>query len=128
MTSFRYREGAGPFSVSPYVGSDARSKIELGDELSNGHALGIITDTPGVWPLHCHIEWHLAQGKMAAIVVQPDAVERISQPSDWSDVSRVRSGRCLEGLMRSSALGRTWVLGVRTRGIGTWRVQWCQGQ
>ncbi|GFZ52063.1 hypothetical protein JCM24511_09835 [Saitozyma sp. JCM 24511] len=48
--------------------------------------LRIITDTPGVWPLHCHIGWHLAQGKMAAIVVQPDAVERISQPSDWSDL------------------------------------------
>ncbi|RSH85652.1 laccase, multicopper oxidase, benzenediol:oxygen oxidorectuctase [Saitozyma podzolica] len=48
--------------------------------------LRIITDTPGVWPLHCHIGWHLAQGKMAAIVVQPDAVERIAQPWDWSNL------------------------------------------
>jgi hypothetical protein len=28
---------------------------------------------------------------MAAIVVQPDAVERIAQPSDWSNVSRYQS-------------------------------------
>lgn len=33
-----------------------------------------MTDNPGVWPLHCHIGWHLAVGKMAVIVVQPDAL------------------------------------------------------
>jgi FtsP/CotA-like multicopper oxidase with cupredoxin domain len=81
--------------VSCVARSDRRRKHW--DELSDACALGIITDTPGVWPLHCHIGWHLAQGKMAAIVVQPDAVERIAQPWDWSNVSRFRGGRRVKG-------------------------------
>lgn len=35
-----------------------------------------MTDNAGVWPLHCHIGWHLAIGKMAAIVVQPELIKQ----------------------------------------------------
>ncbi|TXT06322.1 uncharacterized protein COLE_05653 [Cutaneotrichosporon oleaginosum] len=41
-------------------------------------------DNPGVWPLHCHIGWHLSVGKMAAVVVRPDLVRAIPQPADWA--------------------------------------------
>ena len=27
--------------------------------------LRLVTDDPGVWGLHCHIGWHLAQGKVS---------------------------------------------------------------
>ncbi|KAK4689611.1 hypothetical protein P7C73_g475, partial [Tremellales sp. Uapishka_1] len=46
--------------------------------------LRLITDVPGVWPLHCHIGWHLAAGKMAAVVIQPDAIKDFYQPADWN--------------------------------------------
>ncbi|KAF9516469.1 multicopper oxidase [Hydnum rufescens UP504] len=47
----------------------------------------IITDNPGVWPLHCHIGWHLAVGKLAAIVVQPAAIQDLSIPAAATAVS-----------------------------------------
>ncbi|WVQ72983.1 hypothetical protein IAR50_002546 [Cryptococcus sp. DSM 104548] len=46
----------------------------------------ITTDNPGVWPLHCHIDWHLAVGKLAAVIVQPTAIQSMTLPSSWSDL------------------------------------------
>ncbi|RSH77255.1 laccase, multicopper oxidase, benzenediol:oxygen oxidorectuctase [Apiotrichum porosum] len=46
--------------------------------------LRIMTDTPGVWPLHCHIGWHLAVGKLGVVVIRPDEVRKQAQPSAWS--------------------------------------------
>ncbi|EIW68506.1 multi-copper oxidase laccase-like protein, partial [Tremella mesenterica DSM 1558] len=45
--------------------------------------LRLVTDDPGVWALHCHLGWHLSVGKMAALVIQPDAVRNFQQPADW---------------------------------------------
>ncbi|QRV98945.1 Multicopper oxidase [Ceratobasidium sp. AG-Ba] len=36
---------------------------------------------PGVWFMHCHIDWHLAEGFAAVVVVQPDAIAEMSIPS-----------------------------------------------
>lgn len=36
--------------------------------------LRIPADTPGVWPMHCHIGWHLAAGKQGLINMQPEAL------------------------------------------------------
>ncbi|WOO80402.1 Laccase-2 [Vanrija pseudolonga] len=43
-------------------------------------------DDPGVWPLHCHIGWHLAVGKLAAVVVRPDDIRKQAPPQAWSDL------------------------------------------
>jgi hypothetical protein len=37
--------------------------------------------------MHCHIDWHLAEGLAAVVVVQPDAVAAMSIPSAATDVS-----------------------------------------
>ncbi|KAL7422406.1 hypothetical protein Q5752_003052 [Cryptotrichosporon argae] len=56
---------------------------------ANSYAvLRIVTDTPGVWGLHCHIGFHLSQGKFAAIVVQPAAIQQIHNPTAWVNVSQ----------------------------------------
>lgn len=47
-------------------------------------AIRIVTDTPGVWPIHCHIGWHLSEGKMAIVVVRPDEVRKFQRPADWA--------------------------------------------
>lgn len=67
---------------------------------SNSYAiLRLITDTPGVWPIHCHIGWHLSEGKLAAMVVRPDAIKGFSQPAAWqglcagTDINEVAPGR-----------------------------------
>lgn len=43
-------------------------------------------NTPGVWPLHCHIGWHLASGKMAAVAVGPEKVRNFDRPKAWEDL------------------------------------------
>ncbi|WVN86158.1 uncharacterized protein L203_101319 [Cryptococcus depauperatus CBS 7841] len=48
--------------------------------------LRIMTDNPGVHAIHCHIGWHLAMGKLAAVVVQPEAIKEINLPDAWSDL------------------------------------------
>ena len=50
---------------------------------------GLYIDLPGVWPLHCHIGWHLSEGKLAAMVYLPGKVKRLDKPSDWTNVSRI---------------------------------------
>lgn len=40
----------------------------------NYAVLRLYSDIPGVWPLHCHIAWHLAEGFMGALVVHPEAI------------------------------------------------------
>lgn len=49
-------------------------------------ALSITTDNPGVWALHCHIGWHLTEGKLAVVVVQPNAVGQIACPESWTNL------------------------------------------
>ncbi|CAE7189797.1 unnamed protein product [Rhizoctonia solani] len=53
--------------------------------------LRFIADNPGVWFMHCHIDWHLAEGFAAVVVVQPDAVAQMSIPSANTAVSGVLS-------------------------------------
>lgn len=40
-------------------------------------AIQLNEDNPGVWPLHCHIAWHLSAGMLVNLVVQPDELERM---------------------------------------------------
>jgi iron transport multicopper oxidase len=35
-----------------------------------------ISDNPGVWLLHCHIEWHIQSGLSMTIVENPDAIKK----------------------------------------------------
>ena len=32
------------------------------------------SDNPGVWPLHCHLAWHLVSGMIVLMLEQPDAL------------------------------------------------------
>ncbi|MDA4736662.1 multicopper oxidase domain-containing protein, partial [Enterobacter kobei] len=41
-------------------------------------------DDPGVWALHCHIGWHLAVGKMAAVTIRQQEFAKQVPPADWN--------------------------------------------
>ncbi|KAI3661912.1 hypothetical protein MP638_005953 [Amoeboaphelidium occidentale] len=42
---------------------------------ANGWArLRLIADNPGLWAVHCHIEWHLSAGLMIVLEVEPSAI------------------------------------------------------
>ncbi|QRV98963.1 Multicopper oxidase [Ceratobasidium sp. AG-Ba] len=79
---------------------------------------------PGVWFMHCHIDWHLAEGFAAVIVVQPDAVKQMSIPASASDMcndipagltadSTSLGRRSLARVDRSATLGRPVFRSVR---------------
>ncbi|KAG9090076.1 sphingosine N-acyltransferase lac1 [Ceratobasidium sp. 392] len=72
---------------------------------------------PGVWFMHCHIDWHLAEGFAAVIVVQPDAVAQMFIPSTASDMcNEIPAGLTND----STSLGRRSLLGASKfrRGFG----------
>ena len=37
-------------------------------------------DNPGVWPLHCHIAWHVSQGLYVNIMERPDDITETEIP------------------------------------------------
>jgi FtsP/CotA-like multicopper oxidase with cupredoxin domain len=65
--------------------------------------LRIKADNPGVWFLHCHIDWHLSHGFAAVVVVQPDEVAKFKVPKE----SRELCKHIPDGLnINSTTLGR----------------------
>ncbi|KAG9077249.1 laccase, multicopper oxidase, benzenediol:oxygen oxidorectuctase [Ceratobasidium sp. UAMH 11750] len=65
--------------------------------------LRVRADVPGVWFLHCHIDWHLAHGFAAVVVVQPDVVRKFKIPEE----SRELCKHIPPGLnINSTSLGR----------------------
>ncbi|KAH6609155.1 multicopper oxidase [Trichoderma cornu-damae] len=48
---------------------------------SNGYiVIQYETDNPGVWPLHCHIAWHVSMGFYIALIERPDDIAQASVP------------------------------------------------
>ena len=52
------------------------------------------TDNPGVWPLHCHIAWHVSAGLYVNTMEQTDLIKQYQIPGsvaqtcrDWADYS-----------------------------------------
>ncbi|CAG8621096.1 7047_t:CDS:2, partial [Racocetra persica] len=51
---------------------------------ANGWAvLRFVSNNPGVWGFHCHIEWHVQSGLVAQFVTQPDKIRQLNPPDDW---------------------------------------------
>ncbi|EPS34489.1 hypothetical protein PDE_09453 [Penicillium oxalicum 114-2] len=48
---------------------------------NHGHAvIRFKADNPGVWLLHCHIEWHVEAGLIATIIEAPETFEQVEAP------------------------------------------------
>ncbi|QKX61289.1 uncharacterized protein TRUGW13939_08437 [Talaromyces rugulosus] len=43
-------------------------------------------DNPGIWLLHCHIEWHVVSGLVATIIEAPDQLQDMFAPVDHLEV------------------------------------------
>ncbi|UZJ55563.1 hypothetical protein CBS101457_004883 [Exobasidium rhododendri] len=74
--------------------------------------LRIFSDIPGVWPLHCHIAWHLNSGFMAALLVHPNAVKA-------ADIfPAAAQAMCNAGLANGASINTTQA-GRRRREVST---------
>jgi Multicopper oxidase len=47
---------------------------------SSWAVLRITNANPGVWPLHCHIAWHLSLGFLGVVVSKPEEIKAIGVP------------------------------------------------
>ncbi|KAF0465096.1 iron transport multicopper oxidase fet3 [Gigaspora margarita] len=47
-----------------------------------------VSNNPGVWGFHCHIEWHVQSGLVAQFVTQPDKIKELKSPDDWSNLCK----------------------------------------
>jgi FtsP/CotA-like multicopper oxidase with cupredoxin domain len=49
-------------------------------------AIRFVLDNPGVFGLHCHMEWHLQAGLLAQLIELPDEIAKMTPPKDWTDL------------------------------------------
>ncbi|RIB27004.1 extracellular multicopper oxidase [Gigaspora rosea] len=47
-----------------------------------------VSNNPGVWAFHCHIEWHVQSGLVMQFVTQPDQIKELKSPDDWSNLCK----------------------------------------
>ncbi|KAF8752349.1 Ferroxidase laccase [Rhizoctonia solani] len=86
MTFWIVAEGSGSLSLeeAESVSYNTTNPIRRDTHIipaSSWAVLRFEANNPGVWFMHCHIDWHLAEGFAAVIVVQPDAVAQMTIPS-----------------------------------------------
>jgi hypothetical protein len=49
---------------------------------ANGYlVLQITADNPGIWPLHCHIAWHVSAGLYVTVMERPADIAKLRIPS-----------------------------------------------
>ncbi|QRW24035.1 Multicopper oxidase [Rhizoctonia solani] len=78
-------EGKGALSIEDYkklkFNTDNPLRRDTHVVPANSWAvLRVKSDIPGVWFLHCHIDWHLAHGFAAVVVNQPDVIRKFQLP------------------------------------------------
>ncbi|CAG8459155.1 19949_t:CDS:2 [Racocetra persica] len=55
-----------------------------------------MTDNPGVWAFHCHIEWHVEVGMMAQFLELPDEIKGIPKQSSQINGSKIWENLCIK--------------------------------
>lgn len=56
---------------------------------ANGYmVLQFEADNPGVWPLHCHIAWHVSAGFYVTVVERPDDIAKLPIPDIMAQTCR----------------------------------------
>ncbi|CCO38207.1 hypothetical protein BN14_12374 [Rhizoctonia solani AG-1 IB] len=92
MTFWIVAEGSGSLSLedAESVSYNTTNPIRRDTHIipaSSWAVLRFEASNPGVWFMHCHIDWHLAEGFAAVVIVQPDAVAQMTIPSANTAVS-----------------------------------------
>ncbi|KAL1839341.1 hypothetical protein VTJ49DRAFT_1637 [Mycothermus thermophilus] len=70
-------------------------------------------NNPGVWLLHCHIEWHVEMGLTATIIEAPDVLRGMTFPDDHIAVCN-KSGIPTEGNAAGNTENYTDTTGMQT--------------
>lgn len=86
-------EGLGSWDGSVVNGGNPmRRDVQMIRPNTNGQngylVLQIDADNDGVWPLHCHIAWHVSGGLYVNILENPDGLAGMTIPQNVLDLSR----------------------------------------
>lgn len=54
--------------------------------------IDFVTDNPGVWPLHCHLAWHVSAGLYVNILEHPDKISSMEIPENVYNTCRDWTG------------------------------------
>ncbi|CAG8581131.1 12168_t:CDS:2 [Acaulospora colombiana] len=53
-------------------------------------AIRYYADNPGVWLIHCHIEWHVEMGMVAQLIESPSEFKKLTIPKDVLELCNVK--------------------------------------
>ncbi|KAH8817126.1 putative multicopper oxidase [Xylogone sp. PMI_703] len=67
---------------------DAGVLVDGQPKIESYIVLDFIADNPGVWPLHCHVAWHVSDGLYINIMERPDEITQRSIPSIMAHTCR----------------------------------------
>jgi iron transport multicopper oxidase len=48
-----------------------------------------VTNNPGIWLLHCHMEWHMQQGLAVTLIENADALMKNGMKSIPNDIQQM---------------------------------------
>ncbi|KAG9316062.1 Cupredoxin [Chiua virens] len=79
------------FSVVRHSGSNdtnflnpvRRDVVSMGSSPTDNVTIRFVTDNPGPWFLHCHIDWHLHHGFAVVFAESTSQVSTEQVPADW---------------------------------------------
>jgi len=81
--TFAVVRSAGANTKANYINPVRRDTVNIGDAGSNV-TIRFVTDNPGPWFLHCHINWHLDFGLAVVFAEDPaDTNVTVQPPDDW---------------------------------------------
>ncbi|CAG8457300.1 4096_t:CDS:10 [Scutellospora calospora] len=64
-----------------------------------------LANNPGIWLLHCHIEWHAEMGMVIQLVERPNDLKQLTVPSNSSYILQAVSGTsCKPSLVSSTSI------------------------
>lgn len=76
-------EGVGRWDGTNYVRPENPMRRDTVMLPRGGYVvIDVIMDNPGVWPLHCHIAWHVSEGLYVNIMDQPHKFKSRNIPQE----------------------------------------------
>ncbi|KAF8141343.1 laccase [Boletus edulis] len=76
-------------NVTNFVNPVRRDVVSIGSSTTDNVTIRFVTDNPGPWFLHCHIDWHFNHGFAVVMAEAPSeaATEEVAAiPADWGQV------------------------------------------
>ncbi|KAE8445118.1 hypothetical protein EG329_013720 [Mollisiaceae sp. DMI_Dod_QoI] len=86
---FVLAEGTGTWDGSTVVNPSNPQRRDVQIVQAGGYlVLQLTADNPGVWPLHCHIAWHVSAGLYISVVERPDDIANLPIPAVMAQTCR----------------------------------------